>query len=186
MSSDGRFYQLAFRHRPVLEGDIGSLLQIEGILVGGNGAHAVLLLPSAKTEDIHPLLGDIPWYLLTGGQWSEYLRRSDDPEILVNGSPEKAFHRKLRYEISGLTQQKIWKADGLKCMYCHRLMGEVQLTVDHFLPLELGGVNEVANYLSACRKCNKDKGSNDPRAFCADRGLDYDLFVEYLSLRVVK
>ena len=98
----------------------------------------------------------------TTEEWSDWLQRSDNPEVLVNGSLEKAFHRKLRYDISGTVQQKVWVADGCKCMYCGRPMGEVQLTIDHFTPLEMGGANDTSNYLSACRRCNKDKGGMAP------------------------
>src|ERR1039458_4197618 len=46
MASDDRFYQLEFRHRSALRGDIGSLLRVEGLIVGGGGARALLLLPT--------------------------------------------------------------------------------------------------------------------------------------------
>src|SRR4051812_26313588 len=111
--SSARFYQLDMRNRPVLNGDIGSLIRIDGLVVGGGGAGAILLLPSAEMgngpRDVHQLSAE---------EWSEFLVRSDVPEILVG--PQKAFHRKARYEISGLTQQRVWVADGFKCMFCGR------------------------------------------------------------------
>lgn len=156
-------------------GDIGSLLKIEGIVVGGAGTQAVLMLPNSVfiSRDVHSLSTE---------EWSDYLQRSDVPELLM---PDKAFHRKVRYEISGHAQQKIWVADGFKCMFCQKKMGDVQLSIDHFIPLELGGANNQSNYLSACRKCNKDKGSIPPEAFCQKKGLDYSKLVEYLKLRKV-
>lgn len=165
MASGDRFYQLEMTNRPVLKGDLGSLIKIEGLVVGGGGAHAVLLLPSAGLDTAilatHKELFSV--HVLSLEQWTEYLQHSDVPEILM---PDKAFHRKARYEISGAVQQKIWVADGLICQYCGKKMGDVQLTIDHFIPLELGGVNNQSNYLSACRRCNKNKGSIDPKKFC--------------------
>lgn len=178
MASDGRFYQLQMQNRPVLNGDIGSLIKIEGIVVGGGGAQAVLMLPGFQFERADPC------YTLSPEQWGDFLRRSDDPEVLI--MPAKAFHRKLRYEISGAVQQKVWSADGCTCMYCKRLMGDVQLTIDHWMPLELGGVNDQSNYLSACRKCNKRKGSLHPRDWCDQEGLSFDYFVKYLSARTIR
>ena len=178
MSSGDRFYLLEFRNRPVLFGDIGSLLKIDGIAVSGGGASAVLLLPNASASGFGQVLR------LTEEEWSEYIRRSDDPEILIGNS--KVFHRKLRYDISGAVQQKIWAADKFQCMYCGQKMGDVQLTIDHFTPLELGGKNDDSNYLSACRKCNKDKGSEDPKEFCKRRKYSYDALVQYLANREVK
>jgi len=176
MGSDSRFYQLELRHRPVLHGDIGSLLKIEGLVVGGEGAQAVLLLPSFSFGE--KLSKNV--FQLSEEEWTDFLQRSDNPELLM---PGKAFHRKVRYEISGAVQQKVWVADGLKCMYCGAKMGNSQMTVDHFTPLELGGKNDTSNYLCADRKCNKDKGSMDPHDWCKLKGLEYDFFVEYLKTR---
>lgn len=176
MANGDRFYQLEFRHRPALHGDVGSLLKIEGLVIGGCGAGAVMLLPHA-TEVERPIVK------LSEDEWSDWIQRSDQPEVLVG--PAKVFHRKVRYEISGHVQQKVWVADGYRCVYCKQPMGKVQLTIDHFIPLEQGGRNDTSNYLSACRRCNKDKGSEDPRDFCNRRGLDYDKFVAYLAQRKV-
>src|ERR1041385_2825000 len=110
MSSGDRFYQLEFRHRPVLKGDIGSLLKIDGLVVGGNGVSAILLLPNSglQEEALNRFIR------LTDEEWSEYIQRSDNPEVLVGNA--KVFHRKVRYEISGAVQQKVWVADKLQCM----------------------------------------------------------------------
>ena len=178
MASGDRFYQLELRHRPALHGDVGSLLKIEGIVVGGEGAQAVFLLPMSRG------LSDTSTVkILTNEEWSDWLQRSDNPEILVNGSLEKAFHRKLRYDISGTVQQKVWVADGCKCVYCGKPMGSVQLTIDHFIPLEMGGANDPSNYLSACRKCNKDKGGMSPLAWCQLKKLSYVNLSDYLKNR---
>lgn len=174
MSSGDRFYQLEFRHRPVLKGDIGSMLQIQGLVIGGGGARAILMLPGFSCDRA-------PFIPFSTEEWSDWLQRSDNPEVLV-GLP-KIFQRKVRYEISGAVQQKVWVADGCKCMYCGKPMGEVQLTIDHFIPLESGGKNDPSNYLSACRRCNKNKGGEDPRSFCARMDLEYDTLIAYLANR---
>jgi hypothetical protein len=184
--SGDRFYQLELRHREALKGDIGNLLRIQGVLVGGEGAQALLLLPETPKPNLQGTYG-FPQHTLSLEEWTDFLERADDPEVLV--MPQKAFHRKLRYEISGWVQQKVWKADGCKCMYCGREMGEVQLTVDHFVPLEMGGVNDTSNYLTACRKCNKDKGGQEPKDWCLQRMAQnkhgYSFYVTYLQERLV-
>ena len=175
MASDNRFYLLEFRNRPVFYGDIGSLFKIKGIAVGGGGAEAILLLPGETLSDPKQIE-------LSLEEWSDFIRRSDIPEILIG--PAKAFQRKLRWEISGAVQQKVWAKDGFKCMYCGYAMGQGRvMSVDHFIPLELGGKNDESNYLTACRPCNKDKGSENPNAWCARKGLNYDYFVGYLETR---
>ena len=188
MASGDRFYQMELRHRPALHGDIGSLLKIEGLVIGGEGAQAVLMLPgntlwgkSALEVGYSPRVHE-----LTLEQWTDWLQRSDVPEILVNGSLEKAFHRKSRYDISGHVQQKVWAADGFKCVFCGRKMGDVQLTIDHWIPLERGGKNDTSNFLSCCRKCNKDKGGMDPKEWCELKGHDYMGIIAYLVGRQIK
>ncbi len=177
MASGDRFYLLNLSHRPAVYGDIGSVLKVEGIVIGGEGAQAVLMLPSSE---LNP---DTPSYNLSIEEWSDFLQRSDNPEVLV--MPAKAFHRKCRYEISGAVQQKVWLADGLKCIFCKKPMGEVQLTIDHWVSLESGGSNEPSNYLSACRRCNKSKGSMLPEEFCRKNGLDFEEISEYLRNRKI-
>ena len=178
MASGDRFYLLELEHRPALWGDVGSILKVEGLVVGGEGGQSVLMLPGA-TFSTRPqnILN------LSMEEWTDFLVRSDNPEILV--MPAKAFHRKLRYEISGAVQQKVWVADGCKCRYCGVSMGKAQLTMDHFFPLELGGKNDTSNLLSACRACNKAKGSMSPEDWCDLRKLDFDSFVDYLAKRKI-
>lgn len=178
MASGDRFYEMELRHRPALHGDVGSLLKIEGVVVGGEGAQAVFLLPTSSGLRVN---GSVR--ILSNEEWTDWLQRSDNPEVLVNGSLEKAFHRKLRYDISGAVQQKVWKADGFKCMFCGAIFGDAQMTIDHFFPLEMGGKNHTSNYISACRRCNKNKGGMDPKDFCKNTRHDYDFYVEYLKDR---
>jgi len=165
-----------------MKGDIGSLLSIQGLVVGGNGALATILLPNSASA-LSLVLA--PAYELSLEEWSDWLQRSDVPEIFAStdGGLTKAFHRKVRYEISGAVQQKVWIADQLQCMYCNRKMGDCQLTIDHFIPLEMGGVNGPSNYLSACRKCNKDKGGQDPKEYCKSNNIWYEKLVDHLKNR---
>jgi hypothetical protein len=170
-SSDDRFYLLEMRNRPVLYGDLGSLIRIEGLVIGGGGLCAILTLPGSHFRP-NDIAFDCKFHELSIEDWSDFIRRSDNPEILVGPSPNgmnatlpKIFQRKLRYEISGAVQQKVWAADGFACKYCHTPMGKALLTIDHFIPLESGGVNDVTNYLTACKPCNKKKGGQMPAEF---------------------
>lgn len=176
MASGERFYMLQMRHRPAVFGDLGNLIKIEGIIVGGAGARAALYLPDADILDT-----SLESHNLTMEEWTDFLMRTDSPEVMI--MPMKAFHRKVRYEISGAVQQKVWVADGLKCMFCGAKMGKSPMSIDHFEPLETGGANDTSNFLTACKKCNKDKGSMDPREWCKLKSLDYDFYVDYLANR---
>ncbi len=188
--SDDRFYLMEMSNRPVMYGDIGSLIRLEGVVIGGGGAQAVLMLPGLST-----IVG-ARYYHPTIEQWSDWLQRSDNPEILIGPSLTgpggatlpKIWHRKLRYEISGAVQQKVWAADGFQCVYCGVPMGKALMTVDHFYPLELGGKNDVTNYLSSCKPCNKSKGSQAPDEWLATRpqvAHTFDTLKVYLANRKI-
>jgi hypothetical protein len=178
MASGERFYMLELSHRPAVYGDLGNILKIQGLVIGGEGAQAILMLPGESVFDgkCAP-----PVHELSLEDWTDFLARADSPEILV--MPAKAFHRKVRYEISGAVQQKIWVADGLKCMYCGAAMGKAPMSIDHFVPLEMGGKNDTSNFLTADKKCNKEKGAMSPQDWCEKNGLDYSFYVNYLTTR---
>ena len=175
-----RFYQVKFENRPAFFGDLGNNLKITGVMFEGQGTYVMVLTPAsdfAQYQEQYNILS------LNDAEWSEVIQASDDPKIfeLDPTGGIKAVHRKVRYQISGAVQQKIWVRDGLKCMFCNQKIGEVQLTIDHFIPLELGGANDPSNYLSACRKCNKRKGSMEPREYCKRYKLDFDFYEKYLK-----
>lgn len=162
MAAGDRFYMLEFHERPAFWGDVGSMLRINGLVVGCGDANAILMLPGLRDSfTSNPGVVMEP----TIGEWSDFIHYSDDPQVYVQEGEGKVFHRKMRYAISGAVQQKIWRADDFQCVYCGAKMGDTLLTIDHFVPLELGGKNDQSNFISACRACNKKKGNKHPKIF---------------------
>lgn len=158
--------------------DVGHLVSIGGILFVGNGQYYLCMLPGNEIKS-SVFEADISYLQPTPEQWEAIVRAADDPQYL--DAQRKVWLRKAQRSISGFVQQQIWVRDGFKCMYCGRKMGEVQLTIDHFWPLEMGSLDEPSNYVSACRKCNKEKGKTNPETWCIERGLDFDFLVAYLE-----
>lgn len=64
--------------------------------------------------------------------------------------------KRLRFEI--------FKRDGNKCRYCGATAEDAPLTIDHVVPVALGGSDEPSNLVSACRPCNAGKSSSSPDA----------------------
>lgn len=170
-----RFYQLEQASGKTF----GHIHSVVGLAFSGQDNKVYLAL--GPTSPVNAKGDNIIVERLTLEEMDELIHFSDNPEFLDETT--KQFHRKARFEISGSVQQKIWVADGCKCMFCRRPMGEVQLSIDHFMPLELGGANNVSNYLSACRKCNKDKGNKHPETFCSEIGIDYQDMLAYIVER---
>lgn len=178
--SNRRFYLSRYEYNPeripVFE-DLGTELTIAGIVLQGVGSTLVLLSPGVEFDpNFEVAKPDL-------GEWGEIIRQTDDPEIFVGevGGVNKILHRKIRYSLSGDVQQKVWARDNFQCVFCARRMGTTLMTIDHFIPLELGGKNDDSNFLTACRSCNKGKGTLLPEKFCQIKGFDYQRIKEYLD-----
>lgn len=175
-----RWYELKYPDgRDVFLEDFGNTLKLSGMLVQGMGLSILLPFPQAN-EIVNLDILHLPIDKI-----SEVVRETDDPQYfeLDETGTIKAVHRKSRMAISGAIQQKIWVRDGLQCMFCGRKIGDVLLTVDHWIPLELGGQNDQSNYISSCRNCNKKKGNMDPKDFCDTNKtlFSYAYYVTYLQ-----
>ena len=45
------------------------------------------------------------------------------------------------------------------CQICGTEISYEEMTIDHIIPLDAGGKNELANYQCTCRVCNSMKGT---------------------------
>jgi len=62
-----------------------------------------------------------------------------------------AVSKRLRFEILC--------RDNHACRYCGGVAPDVVLTIDHVVPIALGGTDEPTNLIAACRECNAGKSS---------------------------
>lgn len=83
---------------------------------------------------------------------------------------------------------EVW---GRHCMYCKSLIRDIDLTLDHLLPLCRGGGDNIENLALACKWCNSDKGPLTYEEFMSVRHdkkalkhLKDEIFVE-LNTRVI-
>lgn len=67
------------------------------------------------------------------------------------------------------------------CSYCRDKQAR---SIDHFVPLALGGLHDYANIVPACRDCNSKKRENDPIAWIVESfGLMRLAFVRSVMLK---
>jgi len=64
--------------------------------------------------------------------------------------------------VSKRTRFEVLRRDDYTCRYCRSKDNE--LTIDHVVPVSLGGTDEPANLVAACRDCNFGKSSSSPDA----------------------
>jgi len=65
--------------------------------------------------------------------------------------------RYFRQSISKGLRFRILERDHFRCRYCGARAPEVELHIDHILPVSLGGGNDQHNLCAACKSCNLAK-----------------------------
>jgi hypothetical protein len=66
-----------------------------------------------------------------------------------------------RIAIGKSARFEVFDRDKFTCQYCGRCPPEVQLVIDHIIPVSKGGGNEPENLRTSCAACNAGK-SNKP------------------------
>jgi len=82
-----------------------------------------------------------------------------------------------RKKLSDSIQQLVRQRSNYLCEYCHssEIWQYVRFSVDHIIPLSLGGSNEIDNLCLACFHCNRRK-SNIVFAVDPKSGGQFSLF----------
>jgi 5-methylcytosine-specific restriction endonuclease McrA len=58
----------------------------------------------------------------------------------------------------------VLQRDKYQCQSCGQTKLETDLTIDHIIPLSLGGQNDISNLQTLCATCNQKKTNHiDPR-----------------------
>lgn len=108
-----------------------------------NAADALRQL--AKFSEHHDLL-------LTGSGWER-----SSPTLLRRVYNEKFTCRPNRESIGAKVRFAVFRRDTFRCTYCGRDSKEVQLEVDHIIPLTKGGSDDPSNLTTSCWECNLGK-----------------------------
>lgn len=75
----------------------------------------------------------------------------DTPDDVEREAERRQIPRRLRFEIL--------RRDDFTCRYCGASAPDVQLHVDHVIPVVLGGSSSPSNLVTACDGCNMGKAS---------------------------
>ena len=77
-----------------------------------------------------------------------------------------------RNRIRKSIREDVYSRDDYTCQYCMKKPDRTVLSIDHVLPLALGGLDEITNYVTCCKECNRAKGELTPEEFAIRIGLD--------------
>ena len=70
-----------------------------------------------------------------------------------------AICRVERGRVSNEMRRKIYERDNYRCRCCGRNQNEVDLEIDHIVPIAKGGKSTLDNLQTLCAECNKRKGT---------------------------
>jgi hypothetical protein len=62
-----------------------------------------------------------------------------------------------RHSISDKDRIEVYKRDDFTCQYCLTKYETDKLSIDHLVPVALGGLHEIRNYVTCCTSCNSRK-----------------------------
>ncbi len=74
-----------------------------------------------------------------------------------------SLRRRIRKDVRSIVFQR----DDYTCQYCSKIFDRENLTIDHVIPLALGGSDEITNYVSACAICNQKKRDMNLASFAS-------------------
>ena len=86
------------------------------------------------------------------------LIRSEKLNIIIPDIVKLKTYIYIKNRKIALTRKNIFKRDQYKCQYCGG-GNNLLLTLDHVIPKQKGGVDSWENLVSACTKCNINKGN---------------------------
>ena len=73
--------------------------------------------------------------------------------------------RITRGSIPKRMRQEVYRRDGRVCVYCRAVCPAGKLTIDHMIPLALGGLDEIPNWATCCHACNERKAAQPLEEF---------------------
>lgn len=56
-------------------------------------------------------------------------------------------------------RRRVYERDGRVCRLCGKQTVKGNITLDHVIPVAVGGADCARNLITACRKCNEQKAS---------------------------
>jgi 5-methylcytosine-specific restriction endonuclease McrA len=56
-----------------------------------------------------------------------------------------------------------------RCAYCNKKLKKHEITIDHLVPIALGGTDEYNNIVPACEACNNKKSGKLPLNFIIEK-----------------
>ena len=119
--------------------------------------------PFCRDMDCYPSYICFNTYFNRFGSWKnaiiEFIKYSNgeiklEKGVTANKTKRKNLNNSLRYDIM--------KRDNFRCVYCGKspaTNSNVELQIDHTIPISKGGTNNIDNLKTICKECNVGKNN---------------------------
>jgi 5-methylcytosine-specific restriction endonuclease McrA len=87
-----------------------------------------------------------------------YAHYSQDPAVALRRPKRLRAERERNAKRGQIDRELIFERDGWRCYLCGELVERCDATLDHVVPLALGGVTEPGNLRLAHQRCNSKRG----------------------------
>ena len=95
-------------------------------------------------------------------QRQEYLRKHYQTQQYKTSNRNNQHNRRAKIKGQKVTLAEwttIKQQQGFRCYWCKVKFKDEELTMDHVIPLNKGGLHEASNIVAACQPCNSSKGN---------------------------
>ena len=82
-----------------------------------------------------------------------------------------------------LTRQSLFYRDNGKCCYCQKQLSLSSMTVEHIMPISLGGSRKWNNVAVACHSCNSKRGNSTHSKWTPKSRLYKPTYYDILEIR---
>ena len=145
------FFQREHYRKKVVDAMPGNRLVRDGALIRDNGSYRLSAPFDNLTEqDRQELISECQLKI------DEHLEKFGD-----------TFRRRRNDPVPGSVEYEVKKRAGGRCELCGASHTEAQLDVDHIVPRNKGGSNDLSNLQMLCRTCNAQKRDLDDTDFRA-------------------
>jgi 5-methylcytosine-specific restriction endonuclease McrA len=88
--------------------------------------------------------------------------KSEKGKITCSNSSRRRRSKKSKNHIAFYSQSDILEVKKNFCNKCAYCESQIKLTIDHFIPVSVGGPDCISNFVLSCFKCNRNKSDKDP------------------------